>query len=465
MMDTVDTMPANDLAHDPIHPNAKTTITTNTNDGTSTSKTNISSPVCRNCKTQTTPLWRRDETGQVLCNACGLFLKLHGRPRPISLKTDVIKSRNRVKHNHSGSNNNNNSSSNNNSNNNSGSSSNSTSSNVDTEDDLKDKKFSSKAFKIKKEKDKDRDTIAKSASANNSPGLIPLLPRDNAGCQPNPTSSNSGNLMKFQLLYQPMSRPNSTPTHFAPNLNAVTSPLLLTTTSSERSSLGKNNNGLALVNAAAGALETMSNESNDNDKKIPKMKLDDDETKLKESQSNTTTPASLLKRQFTPSIDLPSISANSKLNSPTFGPQFSLSAYSSTNSSGNGTGNGNGSAFSSAMEKSSSIPSFNSLKPLMNNSNNHSQSNNVPSSLSRSSTGSHTSDDPVELRTRISELELVNDLYRTRIQELEAMESAARQREQLLTKRLNELKGLPSEGGVIDNETKRVKLENGYVKK
>ena len=54
-------------------------------------------PVCQNCATSTTPLWRRDELGSVLCNACGLFLKLHGTPRPISLKTDVIKSRHRVK--------------------------------------------------------------------------------------------------------------------------------------------------------------------------------------------------------------------------------------------------------------------------------------------------------------------------------------------------------------------------------
>ncbi|KAI5781251.1 hypothetical protein EDC01DRAFT_619861, partial [Geopyxis carbonaria] len=65
--------------------------------GASTAGQGTTPPICQNCTTSTTPLWRRDEAGSVLCNACGLFLKLHGRPRPISLKTDVIKSRNRVK--------------------------------------------------------------------------------------------------------------------------------------------------------------------------------------------------------------------------------------------------------------------------------------------------------------------------------------------------------------------------------
>ncbi|KAG2237192.1 hypothetical protein INT48_006596 [Thamnidium elegans] len=50
---------------------------------------------CTNCRTTNTPLWRRNPQGQPLCNACGLFLKLHGTVRPLSLKTDVIKKRNR----------------------------------------------------------------------------------------------------------------------------------------------------------------------------------------------------------------------------------------------------------------------------------------------------------------------------------------------------------------------------------
>ncbi|KAG0185782.1 hypothetical protein DFQ28_008798, partial [Apophysomyces sp. BC1034] len=50
---------------------------------------------CTNCATHNTPLWRRNPEGDPLCNACGLFLKLHGTVRPLSLKTDVIKKRNR----------------------------------------------------------------------------------------------------------------------------------------------------------------------------------------------------------------------------------------------------------------------------------------------------------------------------------------------------------------------------------
>lgn len=52
---------------------------------------------CSNCKTLKTPLWRRDSHGNTLCNACGLFQKLHGTMRPLSLKSDVIKKRNNKK--------------------------------------------------------------------------------------------------------------------------------------------------------------------------------------------------------------------------------------------------------------------------------------------------------------------------------------------------------------------------------
>lgn len=62
------------------------------NNGNSTSF-NDKPTECHNCHTLKTPLWRKDPQGNTLCNACGLFLKLHGTTRPLSLKTDVIKKR------------------------------------------------------------------------------------------------------------------------------------------------------------------------------------------------------------------------------------------------------------------------------------------------------------------------------------------------------------------------------------
>lgn len=62
----------------------------------SRSKKHIST-VCFNCGTSKTSLWRRDQGGNPLCNACGLFYKLHGVNRPLSMKKDVIRKRNRGK--------------------------------------------------------------------------------------------------------------------------------------------------------------------------------------------------------------------------------------------------------------------------------------------------------------------------------------------------------------------------------
>merc|ERR1712223_1774140 len=51
--------------------------------------------ICANCKTQTTTLWRRNNNGEPVCNACGLYHKLHNVARPITLKKDGIQTRNR----------------------------------------------------------------------------------------------------------------------------------------------------------------------------------------------------------------------------------------------------------------------------------------------------------------------------------------------------------------------------------
>jgi len=50
---------------------------------------------CSNCGTNTTTLWRRNTNGEPVCNACGLYHKLHNIARPTALKKDNIQTRNR----------------------------------------------------------------------------------------------------------------------------------------------------------------------------------------------------------------------------------------------------------------------------------------------------------------------------------------------------------------------------------
>jgi GATA-binding protein 2 len=50
-------------------------------------------PECSHCRTHHTSVWRRSKTGAQLCNACGVYSRLRGRDRPLSLKRNRIKPR------------------------------------------------------------------------------------------------------------------------------------------------------------------------------------------------------------------------------------------------------------------------------------------------------------------------------------------------------------------------------------
>ncbi|XP_020292546.1 transcription factor stalky-like isoform X2 [Pseudomyrmex gracilis] len=50
---------------------------------------------CSNCGTMTTTIWRRNVKGEMVCNACGLYYKLHGINRPVTMRRDTIHTRRR----------------------------------------------------------------------------------------------------------------------------------------------------------------------------------------------------------------------------------------------------------------------------------------------------------------------------------------------------------------------------------
>ncbi|KAJ7697829.1 hypothetical protein B0H17DRAFT_1130108 [Mycena rosella] len=50
-------------------------------------------PECSHCHTRQTSVWRRNKEGDQVCNACGVYQRLRGKERPLSLKRNKIKPR------------------------------------------------------------------------------------------------------------------------------------------------------------------------------------------------------------------------------------------------------------------------------------------------------------------------------------------------------------------------------------
>jgi Zn ribbon nucleic-acid-binding protein len=46
----------------------------------------ITGRTCGNCETTESPMWRKGPSEKFLCNKCGIYLKTHGRARPLTFE-------------------------------------------------------------------------------------------------------------------------------------------------------------------------------------------------------------------------------------------------------------------------------------------------------------------------------------------------------------------------------------------
>lgn len=51
--------------------------------------------ICANCGTKATSMWRRNSAGDSVCNACGLYFRLNGINRPPTMRKEMIRTRRR----------------------------------------------------------------------------------------------------------------------------------------------------------------------------------------------------------------------------------------------------------------------------------------------------------------------------------------------------------------------------------